>query len=230
MMEELLKAILQGADGASVPQQQQGSDPLADLIGSVLGGGQAPTQPQQLPAGDPLAELIKGVLGGEQSSPRQAMGSGNPIIDILGSVLGGGRPGGQNNSFLEPIANALADKLGISPQIALIVINLAMMLLLNRQKDQGGIPMPGGGRDYQRGGTPQQQDGGFDLDDLLDENYLQATGATAQLSRQTGMSEADATRSLQEAMMLLNNQTKAVARRKANDSDLKHLLDSWEED
>lgn len=229
MMEELLKAILQGADGSSMPQQQRGQDPLADLIGSVLGGGsQAPTQPQQLPAGDPLAELIKGVLGGEPSAPQQAMGSGNPIIDILGSVLGGGRPGGQNNSFLEPIASALADKLGISPQIALIVINLAMMLLLNRQKDQGGMPMPSGSGGYRRGGT-QPQDGGLDLDDLLDENYLQATGATAQLSRQTGMSEADATRSLQEAFTLLNNQTKAVARRKANDSDLKHLLDTWED-
>lgn len=224
MMEEILKAILQGADGSPAPQQRS-QDPLADLIGAVLGGAAtqpAPQPQQQLPAGDPLSELIKGVLGGEPQAP-QAPGGGGTIIDILGSILGGGRPGGQNNSFLRPIAEALSDKLGISPEIALIVINLAIGLLLSRQRDQTG----GGAGDYRRGGSAPAQEG-FDLDDLLDENYLQATGATSQLARQTGMNETQATHSLQEALMLLNNQTTRRASSQ-KEGGLDHLLDSWDD-
>lgn len=222
MMEELLKAILGG--GGAPAAQQGGQDPLADLIGAVLGGGASQPAPQQLP-NDPLSELLKGVLGGEPEPAQQPSGGGG-IIDILGSILGGGRPGGQNNSFLQPIANALADKLGISPQIALIVINLAITLLLSRSKEQAGAAPS----DSRRGGTGSQQEG-FDLDGLLDENYLQATGATTQLARQTGMNEDQATRSLQEALMLLNQQTKAPSGRPApkKAGGLDHLLDSWED-
>lgn len=224
MMEELLKAILGG--GGSAPTQQSEQDPLADLIGAVLGGGAAAPapQPQAMPSSDPLSELIKGVLGGEPQAAQPS--SGSTIIDILGSILGGGRPGGQNNSFLQPIANALAEKLGISPQVALIVINLAIMLLLSRRKEEAATA-PG---DTRRGGTPSEQEG-FDLDDLLDKNYLQATGATTQLARQTGMSEDQATQSLQEALILLDRQAKPASSRRvpSKPSGLDHLLDSWEE-
>ncbi|MEZ4513184.1 MAG: hypothetical protein R3C62_15060 [Chloroflexota bacterium] len=226
MMEELLKVILGGGDA---PAQQSGQDPLADLIGAVLGGGaaQPAPEPQPLPSSsDPLSELIKGVLGGEPGAEQSS--SGSTIIDILGSILGGGRPGGQNNSFLQPIAEALADKLGISPQVALIVINLAITLLLSRRKEQAAEAAPSDSA--RRGGTSGQQDG-FDLDDLLDKNYLQATGATTQLARQTGMSEDQATESLQEALLLLNRQTQSATGRRAarQKSGLDHLLDSWED-
>ena len=225
MMEELLKAIL---GGGSVPAQQSEQDPLADLIGAVLGGGasQPAPEPQPLPSSDPLSELIKGVLGGEPGTDRPS--SGSTIIDILGNILGGGRPGGQNNSFLQPIAEALADKLGISPQVALIVINLAITLLLSRRKEQAAEAAPSDSA--RRGGTPSQQEG-FNLDELLDKNYLQATGATTQLARQTGMSEDQATESLQEALRLLNRQTQSATGRRAakQQSGLDHLLDSWED-
>lgn len=221
MMEELLKAILGG--GMDSPAHQSGQDPLADLIGAVLGGGaaQPAPQPQALPGSDPLSELIKGVVGGEPEAANPS--SGGTIIDILGSILGGGRPGGQNNSFLQPIAEALAEKLGISPQVALIVINLAIMLLLSRRKEEAAAPS-----DSRRS---EGQPDGFDLDDLLDKNYLQATGATTQLAQQTGMSEDQATQSLQEALILLDRQAAPASRRRVapRPSMLDHLLDSWKD-
>ena len=243
-MEDLLKGILGGGQS---PQrgQRAASDPLSDLLGGILGG----LEPQQARGGQSgsggLPDLLRGILGGADG--QVDMGD---IAGILGGILGGGgaalgrtqpspgAPGGilggasslGTNSFLAPLINELAERLGLPPAIANAVVSFVLSKLLSGSL--GGAGSAGPSR------TAPSQPQGLDLDHLLETvgtggqfepSYLRSTGMVDELAQQTGIDQNTAIESLQEVLGLLGGQLAAgrAPRRKAKTSDLDHLLDEW---
>jgi len=199
-MDDLLKALLAGAAAggtgqAGQPAQGQPAQgsALPDLLGTLLGslGGSGSGAPAAAPA--PQAPQAAGGLGG-----------------LLGSLLGGG-----GASPLGPIVQTLAQKLGLPPAVAQVVVVFAISKLLPaliggvapqaKPAPQPAPPAP----------TPPQA-GGLDLGDLLSRmlsgsprrlsaNYLQSTGLHAELAQQAGLDEETAVKSLQEAFLGLGS-------------------------
>ena len=150
---------------------------------------------------------------------------------------GGGRRSATGNPLADMAANLLAERLGISPQIAAMVVSFAMAALLGKKQQQGlpGRTAPGRpSRNTARGGTFD----GLDLDDLLDGDFAYESGLAAQLAGKTGQSEDEAAYQLQEAVSILtgvgqrkpkkNAAPKPKPRAKAQSGGLDSLLDSWE--
>ena len=183
MLDDIFKALLEGAQSQS--QTPQSAQPQAPF-----GGGQQ----------DMLTQLLQGALQGQQPPP-QANEPANlaGMSGLLGGLLGGmgGSSQNQANPIIAPIANMLAEKLDIPPSIASLVVSFALTALLARGKRQ-----------------PRQIDTGlqepaFDLDDIVDGDFAFSSGMAQQLSRQTGLSEDDAAQSLQEAILMLSQQSAA---------------------
>jgi hypothetical protein len=137
-------------------------------------------------------------------------------------ILGGGgasQLGGTPN--LMPFTEALSDKLGISPQMASLLIGAGFSLLaaLMRGRGQGERGMPADA----------------DLDSLLGEEYLTSSGVASQVTRETGLDEETAAHYLREAMVMLAGQQPAGGEaapkpRPAEPTGLDSLLDTWETD
>jgi len=235
-MEDLLKSILGGGQaqpgGQMQPSGGQSSgDPLADLLGSILGGATQGGQggPQQGQGGLDLGGLLEAILGGGAQpsaptpmQPAPSSGGLGGLGDLLKGILGGGMGAGGTSeaglgSLLAPIANALAEKLGLPPQIAQMVITFVLGKLLSGfagQQGGGMIPAPQAvPRGYQ---SPQpQQPQGLNLDDLLERmgsprgveaSYIQSTGMAEELAGYTGLDPAMATQSLVQAFNLIGGQ------------------------
>jgi hypothetical protein len=211
-MDDLLDAMMGGG------QSQKGEeDPLGGLLEGLIGGSSGQG------GADALGGLLEGMLGGAagaQATPGGQMPQGGGLMDILGAVLGGGgasQLGGDPN--LMPFTEALSEKLGISPQMASVLIGAAMTLLMGmlQESAQEGKGMPDAG----------------DLDHLLDEDFISSSGAVAQVAEQTGLDEETAAHHLREAMVMITNQPapEAAPRRPASGpTELDGLLDSWEVD
>ena len=253
MIEELMQAVLEGAQqqqgrGRQQQAQQPGGDILGEILKGVLGGGQQ-QMPQRRPqqqmpqGGDIFGEILKGVLGGGGGQQRQQQAPQNlgGIADILGGVLGGGRSGASTgNPIADMAANALAKKLGISPQIAGMVVSFAMAALMGKkmQADRGMAPAGSGRNQTQQGGVF----GGLDLDDLLDGDFAYDSGLAAQLAEKTGQSEDESAYQLQEAVTMLTGldqkksrskkktTPKPAAKARPKSQNLESLLDTWEVD
>jgi hypothetical protein len=132
-----------------------------------------------------MGGLLGGLLGG----------GGGGMGGLLGSLLGGGGAastfGGGGGATL-PFANTLAEKLGISPQMANTLIMGAIGLLTaSMAKKQSGRSAG--------------------LADVSDADYIRSSGMAARLSSQMGISEDDAVYGLQEAMGLMASQAGAPA-------------------
>jgi hypothetical protein len=249
----LLEAIMGGEPGGTggLPgmsgQGAPGGDPLGGLLEGMLGGG--PGGAGSMPGiseqaglgGGLLGGLLQGILGG-------GGGSAGGLGGLLEGVLGGASPGGMGgSSSLAPFTEALSEKLGISPQLASVLITFALGLLTSSLRGSS------------RGGQASPES--LDLDQLLDDEALRASGLTQQLSAQTGLSEQEAMADLREAVYLLagqqspptgaapaspreakpakpptsaagakQNQKPAPKRKKGKpvaDADLTHVLDEW---
>lgn len=248
MIEELMKAVLEGAQqqqsGGRQQTQQPGGDILGQILKGVLGGGQQRPpqrqQPQVPQGGDIFGEILKGVLGGGQQQQQQAPSDLGGIADILGGVLGGGRGSATGNPIADMAANALAKKLGISPQIAGMVVSFAMAALMGKkmQADRGMAPAGSGRNQAQTDGVF----GGLDLDDLLDGDFAFDSGLASQLAAKTGQTEGESAYQLQEAVSMLTglDQKKSKSKKKVapkpapkarpQPGNLESLLDTWEVD
>jgi hypothetical protein len=108
---------------------------------------------------------------------------------LLGGLLGGagGNPmsfGGGGGASL-PFAGTLAEKLGISEQMANMLIMGAIGLLTSSMaKNRAG-------------------DRGVDLNSMADPDFIRSSGVAGQLSQQMGISEDEAIAGLQQTMGLM---------------------------
>jgi hypothetical protein len=101
-MDDLLNALNQGAAAPGAGDQPD----MGSLLGGLLGGaGASPGA-----GGDPLSGLLGGLLGGQGSSGFTTAGSGSPL-----------------DALIQP----LAQKLGISPEIASTVVTFLMNALIS---------------------------------------------------------------------------------------------------
>jgi hypothetical protein len=191
-MDDLLNAMLSGA-GSQGQGGQEEDDPMASLLGSLLGGS----------AGSPTdtGDLLSGLLGG--GDPQ---GAGGGLEDMLGALMGGGSADMSQNAFLAPIAEGIAEKLGLPPQIAQLIVTFVIGKLLSGQVGGGRVPVRGSGL---------ASDEGLDLDDLLgrmgsgqglDSDFLQSSGLADELAEQAGLDPDTATQGLQEAFRMLGGQ------------------------
>jgi hypothetical protein len=216
-MNDLLGALLGGSQGgaqgdADGQDDNPMNDMVGDLLGSVLGGGGQASG---------AAGLLGGLLGGG--------GSQGGLGGLLGGLLGGGSKGGagEMNPLMAPLANMLADKLGLSPQMAQMV----MGFVLGKMNDAPNPNQAG-----TRGAAPQS--GGLNLDNLLeqmnqggvDKNFVQSQGLDKELAEQTGMDREQAAQSLEQVLNIFGGQIAkkagaAPAQPKA--SGMEDLLDQW---
>ena len=190
-MEDILKVLVNSRQQGN-QSQQQNADPMTELIGSLLGGGQPSTpqrysQQQQQQSGGlgDMMGLLEMFMGGnqqQQANPMSQMGMNNPIMLLL-----------------QPFVDKLAKKMNIPPQIAMMVVSFVVYKLLAHH--------PTSGRDSNS----------FDLDDMfkqmskgkIDPNILQNSGMINELSRQTGLDQATAAKSLETAFGMFGKPVKA---------------------
>lgn len=212
-MEDLLAALLRSGMQQQQQAQRNPTDPTAQLLQALLGGGQ---QPQQ-PATGNLDSLLE-AFGGQPARPTQSAPTGG-LESLIGSLMGMGgptaQPGGMNLAqnplllqMLLPLITPLAQKLNISPQVAMIIVTFVLQALMaNRGKK-----------------TTAATSQGLNLDSLLRQAsspqgitpaYVQSTGMVRELSKQTGLDDATASRGLLEVLSLLGQQATQAGLRPA---------------
>lgn len=216
---------------------------LDDILNAFLGGG-VPQKGQTSTAGDPLAEMLQGILGGAMGGSSgmgsgAGIGAGDPMGGLLEAILGGGmaQAGGAQggmtgmgdamgmNALLAPLADALSKKLGLPPEIAMMVVSFLGAKLMSGAKPAGAAKAKPGRSPAGRGAQAQ----GLDLDSLL-ETMGNDKGMAKELAEQTGLDQATAERSLQEAIGMIGGAKQAPKPRPSNrpsGGSLDSLLDSW---
>lgn len=151
------------------PQNQQ---MLSQVVGGLMNAGQGGSQQ----GGTPVNQLLGGleqVIGGKP-------GSGQPI-----SQGGAVDPNGPIMQMLGPVANAVAAKAGISPQVATTVAGVAMHYLLSSH------PAAGGSAPLNLQQVTQEMASGS-----VSPQTLQSSGMVNAVVKATGLSQQDATKSL----------------------------------
>lgn len=221
---------------------------LDDILNAFLGGG-VPKKGQAPASNDPLAEMLQGILGGGMggatTSPGMGAGTSDPLGGLLESILGGmagqggtssgkaGRGGTSGmNSLLAPVADALAKKLGLPPEVAMMVVSfLAAKLMSGAAGGQTGTTSgtkQGRSGQTSRGRSASPQ--ALDLDSLL-ETMGNDKGMAQELAKQTGLDPATAERSLQEAIGMIGGTSQEARRPRPSNrpsgGSLDSLLDSW---
>ena len=178
-MEDILNVLVNSRQQGSSSAGQ--ADPMTDLIGGLLGATQ-----QQSSAASPQAGLsdmmgmLEMFMGGKHSGSTNQAAAGNDPVMIL----------------LEPFVEPLAKKLKVDPQIAMLVVSFAAHKLLAHH--------PTSGRDSNT----------FNLDDMLTQmgqgninsQTLNNSGMTQEISKLTGLNEADSARALDAAFNLIGKQ------------------------
>ena len=199
----LLGALLGG--GGAQSQTPAPSAGGMGLLGALMGGGVAQSQTPAPSAGG------MGLLG--------ALTGGGGLGGLLGGLLGGGAQTQQAAPSLPAggaqggIANALAEKLGVSPAVAAMIVSFAMALLLQALQKRAA----------EREGVSQQAEETAtvglaeapDLSDLLKglggrgqlgPEQLKAFGATTQFAEQAGIDVDVASQGVAEAFRMLGDQ------------------------
>ena len=188
-MEDILKVLVDSRQQGSAAPA--GSDPMTSLIGSLMGGGSAAsTSSGTQPDLSSMMGLLESFMGGQSGT---AMGpASDPIMALL-------------NPFIAP----LAKKANISPEIAAIVVSFVVHKLLAHH--------PTSGRDSNT----------FNLDDVLgqlnsgtvDSNLLQSSGMVNELSKKTGLNEAETEQALQLAFSLIGKTVTKLAAHGGSSTD-----------
>jgi len=206
-MTDLIGGLLGGGGQTSGGGQ---TDAMAGILGSLLGGGQTSTSSNQ--QSDALSGMLGSLLGGgmSQTGGNQQTGLGG-IMSLLEMVTGTGQQTGSSQSLttsnnpimglIEPFVTPLANKLKISPQLAMIVVSFVLQKILAHHPTSG------------RNSTQ------FNLDQLLnqvgsgklDPKMLQNSGMVEELSQVTGMNQALAAKSLNTAFTMVGKRAMKVA-------------------
>lgn len=167
----LLGGLMGGGGAAPAQPPASGAGDLGALLGGLMGGGgAAPAQPE--PSG--MGGLLGSLLGGAASSPAGSAGMGG----LLGGLLGAG-------GVSLPFANVLAEKLGISEQMANMLIMGALGLLTSSAAKK------------------KTGDRSVGIDALADPDFIRSSGVPSQLSEQMGISEDEAIGHLQQTLGLM---------------------------
>ncbi len=119
MLGNLMNALMQPASGS---QQGSGTDMLSQVVGGLLGGSQQ--------GGAPVNQLLGGleqIIGGNPSSGQALPLNQGSASDANNPIMG----------LLNPVANAVAAKTGISPLVATTVAGIAMHYLLSSHPAAG---------------------------------------------------------------------------------------------
>jgi len=188
-----------GMSGDGMPA---GDIDLGGLLGGLLGGAASQGGMPQDGSGNPMSDILGGLLGGADNpapnmSGQNADPMGGMLGGLLGGLLGGGSPNmgttGGLNSALSPLADVLADKLGISREVAMTAIAIIVPVLMNKlashAQQSGGLPP--GSTSHQRGLTLTERE----------QHEL-----VRQLSAQTGMDHRAASNTLTQAIHVLGAQ------------------------
>ena len=182
----LLGGLMGGGGAAGGSPSGGDAGDLMGMLGGMMGGGATESAGSGTADAGGLGGLLGGLLGG----------GGGGMGGLLGGLLGGGAPstfgGGGSGGAMLPFADTLAEKLGISPQMANTLIMGAIGLLTaSMAKKQSGRSV--------------------DLAGVTDSDYIRSSGVASRLSAQMGISEDDAVYGLQEAMGLMATQAGASA-------------------
>lgn len=227
-LDDILNAFI----GGGIPQKGQAraeTDPLAEMLQGILGGGMGGAMPQGMGGGssgmggDPLGGLLEAILGGgmaQAGSSSGGMQGGMGVLPGMGGDMG-------MNALLAPLADALAKKLGLPPEIAMMVVSFLGAKLLSGAGGQTGSASGSQGGKSSRSRGAQAQS--LDLDSLL-ETMGNDKGMAKELAEQTGLDQATAERSLQEAIGMIGGGQEARKPRPSNrpsGGGLDSLLDSW---
>ncbi|MGA2490005.1 MAG: hypothetical protein ABSF99_07425, partial [Anaerolineales bacterium] len=174
-------------------QSQSGAGELSGLLGSLLGGQTGGTTQatgsqvanQSQSGGGEFSGLLGSLLGGQTGATTAAVGSqttSNPIMNLVSS--------GQNpmvNTLIQPVVDQIAQKMGISPSIAMTIVTYAVHYMLSNH------------------GTKLAK--GEDISGVLqqhtNQDYLHSSGLSKQLANQTGLKPAAAASALSEVFKLL---------------------------
>ena len=189
-----------GQQPSSASQQPGGGGDMGDLLGSLLGGGAPqPSQPSQ-PASGGAGDLLGSLLGGGSSG---AAGSGG-MGALLGGLLGGGGASsmgfGGGGGVSLPFADTLAEKLGISPQMANMLIMGAIGLLTSSAA-----------KNRNRGTSA-----GVSVSDLSNPDFIRSSGVSSRLSSEMGISEDEAIRGLQQTFDVMAAGTQPAPKAKSS--------------
>jgi len=172
-MDDLMKALNQasGAQGAKGGQSSGGQPDLGSLLGGLMGGG-----------------------SGQQGGGQPDLGS------LLGGLMGGGSAGAASGGPFDALARPLAEKLGISPQIAsMVVMFLANALLSNKAGSRSGAVDSNAAADLSQ--VVKMLDSG-----QVNNQALQGNQLVQDLSKQTGLDQQTAARSIGALAEMLGGQ------------------------
>ena len=194
-MGELLGALM----GGGAPAGGQEAPDMSGLLGALMGGG-APAGGQEAPDMSGLLGALMG--GGAPPSSQQAGG----MSGLLGALMGGSQASGSAPSPLTSIVVGLAEKLGLPPQIAELVVGFVLNKLLSGSRGAAQVAS--------RSGVEVAVDP--DMETILtrvnsgqevDGELLASTGMTAELAQQTGLDPEKAEASLQKVLSMLSGKT-----------------------
>lgn len=207
LMSGMLGSLLGGGQPQAGNQQQ---DAMSGMLGSLLGGGGQPQTSNQ--GSGSMSDLLGGLMGGQAQTGGQQAGGLGTIMSLLEMVTGSGQQTGTAQSSLtssnspimnlvQPYITPLANKLKISPQLAMIVVSFVLEKLLAHH--------PTSGRDSTQ----------FDLDQMLnqlnsgklDPKIIKNSGMVEELSKATGMNQAMAAKSLNTAFTMVGKRALTVA-------------------
>ncbi len=207
---DVLGSILGSMMGGGAPAQSGGGDVLGSILGSMMSGGTTPSgMPTQSGGSDVLGSILGSMMGGgapQGGMPSRGMpasGAGaDPLGTILGGLLGGGMQGGGmgssalgSNAFLAPIIDAIANKLGIDPKIAQVIVGFALSALMSGA-------LGGGNQQFDSAGLVARVSSGKPIT----QKYLKESGLLSELTAQTGLDQKTAAKSLQQVFQAFSTQ------------------------
>ena len=173
---------------------------MGDLMGALMGGAGGSQGAGGTESAGGMGDLLGALMGGAGGG--QAAGG---MGSLLGGLLGGSGASTGAGALLTPLVSSLAEKLGLPPEVAQMVVSFAVDKLFSGAR--------GGAMSASRSGGDALDSG--DLNELLvqmnsgqgvETDLLESTGMVAELSEQTGLDADTAAASLQEVFGMLGGQ------------------------
>lgn len=192
----LVESLLGGGQTSPSNSQQQnvGGEAL-NLVESLLGGSQTPTTGGQTQStGDEVGNLIGSLLGGTQTAAQTTATSGQAVTssgqNASGNILDGILNVVQSpaaSTFIQPVVDNIANKLGIPPATALTVVTFAIHYLATNH----GAKIANG------------EDMSSILQQHSNANFIQTNNISNQLAKKTGLDSQTAAKAMAETFKML---------------------------